>query len=272
MQFFKKIKYDNISLYVDLGDWMGRFVLYTSIMERIRFIVPCRISTSMTLVKKIKHLFSTVKNPVLVDVGCHIGSICLPVAREYPDSVVIGIEAHPRPANVFIENIKLNGLSNVKLYTAAMSDTHGLVEIHALPGNSGGSRISGFSGRDDYSKDIKFGNVIVPTITLEELWDNEKLECIDILKIDVEGHDKFVLMSAGPRLNPEYIKCVICEYAPESSESASVTGWELVSYMRDAGYRCEDLHRGINIDNPSDIPVLPPDNAVTDFIFFPMKA
>ena len=135
-------------------------------------------------------------NDVFVDVGANIGYLTVTGAKAVgPNGRVISFEAHPRICGYLAENIALNGLSNVTAYNLAIGNTSGTVDLLECPG-------------DDSQTCVAHGQraVTVSLVSLDEVLPRE--EAIALLKIDVEGYEKFVLEGAG-RLLP-FVKCMYC--------------------------------------------------------------
>lgn len=122
---------------------------------------------------------------VFVDVGANVGSYTL-VASEVPYSRVVSIEPHPRAFALLTENVKRNCRSNVTCLRFAISDQQGWCSFtdHELSVNQITS-----------SRDLR--NVIrVPMRTLRSVCDELEI-APDFIKIDVEGHESFVLDGLG---------------------------------------------------------------------------
>ena len=84
----------------------------------------------------------------------------------------------------------------------------------------------------------------------------------------MEGSEVSVLRSLGSLLSPSKFPIIVAEYGPEGLRVAGVTGWDLVKLMKDAGYRCTDLHSNAAIINEEDVPLIA-DYWTTDFLFRP---
>jgi len=205
-------------------------------------------------------------SPLVVDVGANIGTTVLPLAKRFPNAQFIAIEPHPLPAARFIQNCQFNNLFNVSLVNAAIGSKIELVKIYTCPSNSGGHRVTGFEGRNDFVKLSSLDHVSVLSCPLKNIFNYFKIHHCSMLKIDVEGLECQVIESLGEMLNPSYINVVVAEYGPEGMRKAGKIGWDLVQMMLAKGYRCQELITKKSIFSKSDIPVLP-DYAVTDFIF-----
>lgn len=114
---------------------------------------------------------------VCVDVGANIGFMALSLAAQRPDCHIIAIE--PVPANVesLRINIAANGLKNVEVVHAAVSDRPGMVSM---------------TSEGPWSSVNDRGEVSVRCITLDEFADRG----VEFVKIDVEGYEPHALAGA----------------------------------------------------------------------------
>jgi len=120
---------------------------------------------------------------VYVDVGANIGTLALTAATAVmPTGEVIAIEAHPETFKKLEENIRLNQFE--------------IRAINSAAGNTKGSiRFSNINS-DDQNKVMADGGtgIDVQVNTLDSILHDVKQ--INLLKIDVEGYEKFVLEGA----------------------------------------------------------------------------
>lgn len=126
---------------------------------------------------------------VYVDVGANIGTLVLAAASiTGPFGKVVAIEAHPSTFKILEENIKLNKLTNIDAKNFAVGNKKGTVFFSNI--NS-----------DDQNKVLvkSEAGIEVAMETLDNLLAG--LERITILKIDVEGYEKFVLEGAFETLS-----------------------------------------------------------------------
>ena len=125
---------------------------------------------------------------VYVDVGANIGTLALTASLAVGENGnVIAIEAHPLTFKYLESNIKLNGFSNIEL-------------IHSAVGDSEGELIFSDQNSDDQNRILidRETGIRVPVETLDKILKGE-ME-IHLLKIDVEGYEKFVLDGAEETL------------------------------------------------------------------------
>jgi len=213
----------------------------------------------------LEYLFSkNISNPIVIDVGCHIGIVSIPIAVKLPNATIFCIDAYPPPLAKLIININLNNLKNIHVINAAISENSDLLNIYPCSETAAGARVTGFKGRPNENDG---GEVLVSPISLRSLFSHYKLNYCDLLKIDIEGYELSALRSAEEFLKPSIIKNIIAEYGPEGCRSAGITGWDMVGYMLARGYKCKDLHSKKEINSENDIPSIKDFN-VTDFLFY----
>lgn len=173
-----------------------------------------------------------------VDVGANIGThaICLALWVGQKGEVV-AIEAHPQVYQWLNENIRLNKLKNIRTFHCAVGAESGTVYLES-------------KAHDDENAVVSYSNsqsvVEVPLKTLDEL---PLPPIITVLKIDVEGYEKFVL--AGAHKTIERTQSLYIEISEENFERFGYTTPELTQMLRELGltvYRFADEHRLVRIE------------------------
>ena len=135
---------------------------------------------------------------IVLDVGANIGTVTLQ-ASICVESLgrIYSIEPHPQIFKFLNENIILNNFENVKLFNIAVGNKSGTILFSNQKSNCQNKIILEKSNE----------TIEVPIKLLDELAIDESE--IDLLKIDVEGFEQFVLLGAKKTL--EKTKCVYIE-------------------------------------------------------------
>lgn len=150
---------------------------------------------------------------VFFDIGANIGVYSLWVASSCAKNVRIeAFEPDPSLCSRLSFNLASNGLSQVRLNPVALGGIRGDVTLVVGDGNSGENRIeaAGNPAR----------GVVVPMIPLSSHLASTGIPRIDVMKIDVEGHETEVLepfFNAAPR--SAWPRLLICELVHEKNQA-----------------------------------------------------
>ena len=169
---------------------------------------------------------------VAVDVGANVGFYTLYLARAVGASGrVHAFEPNPKLCRRLRRHVELNGFTNVTVNCVALSGSHGRAELVVPPGdNSGAAGLASDGNGMDGSTRIE-----VPVTTLDDYATEQGVDRIDVVKIDVEGYEPFVLEGARgviqtfkPRMLVEVNTLALARY-----------GWEpdgLLNTIQSLGY------------------------------------
>lgn len=123
---------------------------------------------------------------VIVDVGANIGYYsmlaALKLKQDYLNGRVIAFEPNLQNFDLLKKNVEANRLENVEFKNLAVGDHDGDIKLFLSKENKGDHQVY-------YSADREFESCKM--VTLDDFFDND--EQIDILKIDTQGYDLFVL-------------------------------------------------------------------------------
>lgn len=158
---------------------------------------------------------------VYVDVGANIGALVLTASTIVGSrGCVLAFEPHPRTFRQLEENVKINRVENVRSFNVAMGDRRGTV---------------GFSDRrtDDQNAVDAAGTIMVRLDRLDNLIPNS-ISRVDLLKIDTEGYEKFVLEGAPKLLSRT--DCVYFESWERHFEGFGYSGKEVYELLRSQGF------------------------------------
>jgi FkbM family methyltransferase len=134
---------------------------------------------------------------VVFDVGAHVGTFSLLLAKKYPFLQIVAFEPFPDNYRHFLENIRLNGVSNIVVYNKAVSGDGRRLSMKLPKDNTGGASIEPVRpGESDVVQ------AEVESVTLEEMLRRHVPDpgrC-KLLKMDCEGAE-FEVLPSTPSLN-----------------------------------------------------------------------
>ncbi len=195
--------------------------------DNLRFIFETKLSASslpiiISLDKKVNNL------DIALDVGANIGIISTWISRR--SKTVYSFEPVLKNRKRFKENIKVNQVKNVKLIPYAISDKIGKMNLYLHESHGHHSL-----GKVNTSKVI--GKKSVKVITLDSFCEKNNIQNIDLLKIDVEGFEKEVLLGANNLLKNKKIKFIIFEISKVVLESLGRKHSEVFDILTDYGFK-----------------------------------
>jgi len=179
--FIVNINYHGLKIYYSYG---------TSLIRRIKNS-KSNIYEESTC-KSITQFLNIKQNPNFIDVGANIGLISAYVLNHVPKVNIYAFEPGPHQYNLFNKTIIENKLEKrIKLYNLALSNTNGTMEfnIHSTQDVSG-------DGFYDTERAGKTNIINVEVLKLDDWWENNKKPNIDVIKIDVEGAELWILEGA----------------------------------------------------------------------------
>ncbi len=132
-----------------------------------------------------KDFLPITKDSIVVDVGAHIGSFSISVARSAYK--VLAFEPEPTNYQILRKNMEINHLENMSAFEMAVSGISGDQDIYTCPGGSSADYSLYKSG----IMNVKMGRI--STISIDDIIEREGLSRIDFLKLDCEGAEHDIL-------------------------------------------------------------------------------
>jgi FkbM family methyltransferase len=173
---------------------------------------------------------------VMLDVGAHIGEYTLLAAQAVGSSgQVHAFEPQSHIFPILSQNVELNGFSNVKLNCSAVSDRIGEVEFEILDEPA----MSSIRKQGNLKVNSTFVKVACTSLDAycSSLSTNKHTK-VDLIKVDVEGAEKFVFQGAKALLTlpAKEAPTWIFEYAPHSYADFNYEPRELIDFLYHHGY------------------------------------
>jgi FkbM family methyltransferase len=174
------------------------------------------------------------KGGLLVDVGANMGYFSLLWAGANSSGCVIAFEAAPRNITLIENNVSQNRLPHrVTVVRKAAGKHSGTIAFDVGP--------VGQTGWGGISTAASSNTIDVPLVRLDqELTDAP----IDVLKIDVEGADTWVLFGCEALLRKKRIGTIFFEQHRDGMEKLGIAPGEAQTFLHDHDYTCVPLGAG----------------------------
>jgi FkbM family methyltransferase len=203
---------DNIRL------WLGNVSVIDQNIKRSGVWEPITTELVKKLIKK---------NDVVIDVGANIGYYTTLFAKSTGnEGFVYAFEPTTIFHNLLVENISLNHFSNVTIIKKGLSNKKGNIEI--LIDNSSASIHQPQKG-DVINKEI------IELTTLDDYVEEFGLEKINFIKIDIDGHEPFVLEGAIRSIF-KFKPIVILEISHLHYFEAGINAWDFYEKLKEWGF------------------------------------
>ncbi len=161
---------------------------------------------------------------IVVDIGAHIGSFTSFAATQASEGRVFAFEPLPANFKLLQRNIHLNKLTNAKIEQKAIAAKKGTSVLHLYEGPHTGSS-SLYRRNSDRT-------ISIETTTLPLFMKENRLDHIDLLKLDCEGAEYEILFSL-PRVTLRKISRITMEYHDAINEHRHS---ELVAFLQQKGF------------------------------------
>jgi len=129
-----------------------------------------------------------------IDIGAHVGTWTLRLAPLFER--VFCFEPDPRGAEALKKNVKLAGLTNVEVITAAVGAKDGTVELSLYTNPCTNTTLPIETGRGHGAGDTPERVITVPLVALDTFIKGRGIADVDLIKVDTEGAECMVIQGA----------------------------------------------------------------------------
>ncbi len=163
------------------------------------------------------------RGSIVVDIGAHIGAYSILAAKK--GAKVIAYEADSDNYRFLVKNLRKNSLTSVIARNKAVSSKNGTITFYVNKKGTGLNSIHAYSSG--------LGKSEVASVDLHKVLTENKLDKIDVLKIDTEGAEYSILLNAR-REDLRRIKLMVFEYHDYIDHGHKCA--ELKKMLRDNGF------------------------------------
>ena len=158
----------------------------------------------------------------VIDIGSNIGTVTIQSSVKVGTTgKIFSIEPNPKIFEFLLDNINFNNIKNIKTFNIALGDSDGEINFSDKVSDVINSVVKDSSG------------IKVKITTLDKLLSNQ--ERINLLKIDVQGYDKFVFLGASNILKKT--DCIHFPVINEHYQNFGYTYKEIFEILKDNGFQ-----------------------------------
>jgi FkbM family methyltransferase len=164
--------------------------------------------------------------PRIIDAGAHIGLSTLYFKKLFPAAHIMAIEPNPQVLPILEKNIWQNNINDVDVFAVALAEEQGEMEFYF--DSSVDQWLSTASFHKGAWTETQVSDVMmVPTRPLTDFLE----EKVDFLKMDIEGAEERVLVTAGTQL--VQVQHMMVEFHPLPEQSLP----RLCKHLEDLHFR-----------------------------------
>jgi len=192
-----------LRLIINLSNWWLHFAVKLGLTKKDPLIFKARNNILIEVPRRLLHEFKEIfmegsytrelafkipKHPTIIDIGANAGFFSLFAASRYPNARIFSFEPIPSNYRQLKLNKELNKNAQITCIQKAVYGSSGNISLSFDPDDSFTTSASIFDKSDTRDKIIQ-----VPCVTLQEIFDEYRLECCDLLKMDCEGAEYEIL-------------------------------------------------------------------------------
>ncbi len=175
-----------------------------------------------------------------LNIGSHIGTVCLPISKIIND--VTAIEAYNETYIHLLTNIEINGIKNVKTFNIAIGDRKEEINflkiVDRTRNNMGGMHVI---TKRDIENNSRSSELVDETkkCNMYPLDEVDEIDNFDILLVDIEGMDENFLIGAKNKIikNKPIIIMEIWSDYKRRMENMKLSQKDIIDMIEGFGYK-----------------------------------
>lgn len=174
----------------------------------------------------------------VLDIGANIGYYSVIFSKIVGEKgTVFAFEPTKHFLPVLEKNLDVNDIKNVKIIDYGLSNKSDDIKIDIGPSSATIHSPKGY--------DAVIGEEIIKLRTLREFVDNNKINKIDFIKIDIDGHEP-IFFDGSWEILDKFSPLILCEISPLHYLEAGYTAWDFYASVRSHNYFVYD-ERGLQL-------------------------
>ena len=185
---------------------------------------------------------------VILDVGANAGIYSLAALTIQPDAVVHAFEPTPEIAARLRATARLNGLDHLHVHEVAVLNKNGQATLKRFRGALGTNEGMNFVSRDLGDSETER----VRTVCVDQFCQDHSINHIDLLKLDIQGHEHSALEGAERLLKSGHIGIIFLELNWAKSAGTTCAATESIRLLEQRGYSFSRPGKRLNWQNAGD--------------------
>ena len=174
------------------------------------------------------------KGMTFLDVGANIGYYTALAARAVgPTGKIIALEPDPESFKYLEQTIAANGTENVQAFPVAASDSSATLPLYISADNRGDNRL--------YAPSESRQQVEVKAVATDALLAENKIDTVDLIKIDVQGYEPKVIAGLRNTIARSPNLTLLTEFWPKGIRDAGGDPQDFLNTLRDLGLTLHEL-------------------------------
>ena len=176
---------------------------------------------------------------VFIDIGSNIGLFALSASNIVGGvGKVYAFEPGPETFLVLTENIALNKFTNILPFQCGISNEEGILLLNTSTDFDAWNTFTKLDTMEAHTSSMYNNKVEVSTIRLDKFLQDQRVNSnsISLIKIDVEGWEKFALLGSVNLLRADNAPAILIEFTEENTWRAGYTCHELYDIIESYGY------------------------------------
>jgi FkbM family methyltransferase len=182
----------------------------------------------------------------ILDVGANAGIYSLAALAVQPDADVYAFEPTPEIAKRLHETASLNALDRLHVQQVAVSTRGGTATLRRFRGELGNNEGMNFISQDPCESDEEK----VETVSLDQFCRERSIDKIDLLKLDVQGHEFAALRGAERLIRAGSISTIFMELNWAQSPRSPCPASESIRLLSESNYLFSKPTKHLNWQRP----------------------
>jgi len=208
----REVKRNGINFNLDLSDTVDHFIFFNYYDHSLEIF------------------FEDAKTAnVILDVGANIGWTALRFASINPNATIIAFEPHPITFQKAQDNLGRNSFNNILCLNIGLGESESILKIYELMDNNSGMNRIVLEELDRPYKEVKIER-------LDDVLESRNIHQVDMIKMDVEGFEGFVLKGASKTLTSSNAK-ILMETDDDFLKNNGSSAWGVIDILKGYGYQ-----------------------------------